>query len=220
MVDPSRNRWKNEGASYSTPHLRLRQVAELVKRAGPGRMVDIGCAGGYLRTLCPGVEYVGCDFVEPAGCEEFRFFLCDFNHQPLPGEIRDEEMLVCSGILEYIDDLPSFLTQCRTRLLRGGRLVATYFNRNHVSRRWARLRGMSPSVHPDWRPLLVPADFRRMIAGVGFHLDEIFAMNHSLREAAGVGDTVESPLLLPRERAWSGLLAHQFLYLARNGDPL
>lgn len=218
MDDSTRDRWRSESTAYDVPHLRLRQVAELVNRFGPGRVVDIGCAGGYLRTLCPGVEYVGCDFVEPPGGVAFRFFLCDFNHQPLPAEVRAEEMIVCSGILEYIDDLPSFLARCRERLCAGGRLVATYFNPVHFSRRWTRFWGKVPPVHPDWRALRTPSQFRRTVAGAGFHLEGIFAMNHSLRGAVGVGATVDAPLLLPRARRWSGLLAHQFLYLVRNGS--
>src|SRR5258708_7810857 len=52
-------RWSQSVNRYGRPHLRLRQVAALVNELEPKRMLDVGCATGHLRILCPGVEYIG-----------------------------------------------------------------------------------------------------------------------------------------------------------------
>ena len=67
----------------------------------------------------------------------FPFYQCDFNREALPADLQELEMIICSGLLEYIEDLPKFVGQLRSRLNVGGHLIATYFNMNHVSRVWA-----------------------------------------------------------------------------------
>jgi SAM-dependent methyltransferase len=207
--------WTHLTERYDVAHLRLRQVAQLVGQLKPARVVDLGCATGQLRKLCPGVEYVGCDFVRPAGAIPFPFYQCDFNHEELPADLQELELIVCSGLLEYIEDLPAFLNQLRARLRPDGKLIVTYFNMNHISRIWALIRGRSFPVRADWRGLYSPRDVARLITAAGFELTQALAMNHSLGTAPGVEKTVRTRLTLPRVRPWSGLLSHQFLYVAR-----
>jgi SAM-dependent methyltransferase len=208
-------RWQGSVEKYDVPHLRLRQVAELVNRLKPKRMLDLGCATGHLRKLCPGVEYTGCDFVVPEGQPEFQFFECDFNHQPLPDALHDLELVVCSGLLEYIEELGPFFTQIRDRLAPGGHFVLTYFNMNHVGRIWELLKGMSFAVHPDWRGFHSPPTVAYVLEQSGFEVVARYAMNHTLGGARAVDDCVDSRLTLPKARPWSRLLAHQLLYVAR-----
>jgi hypothetical protein len=117
-------------------------------------------------------------------------------------------------LLEYIEDLPGFLSQLRTRLRPHGNLIVTYFNMNHISRVWALVRGKSFPVRPDWRGLYSPRDIAQLISAAGFELDQTFVMNHALGSALGVKETVAASLKLKRERPWSKLLSHQFLYRA------
>jgi colanic acid/amylovoran biosynthesis protein len=216
--------WTHLTEQYDVPHLRLRQVAELVRQIQPASMVDLGCATGHLRSLCPGIEYVGCDFVRPAGPVPFPFYQCDFNQEELPADLQELEMIVCSGLLEYIEDLPDLLGQLRSRLRPHGNLIVTYFNMNHVSRIWALLRGKSFPVRPDWRGLYSPRDVVELISAAGFKIEQTFAMNHALRSALAVNETVVESLMLPRVRPWSRFLSHQFLYVAKavpyDGVPL
>ena len=207
--------WTHLTGRYDVPHLRLRQVAQLVRQLKPARVVDLGCATGHLRNLCPGIEYVGCDFVRPAGALPFPFYQCNFNQDELPADLQELEAIVCSGLLEYIEDLPAFLNQLRARLRPDGKLIVTYFNMNHISRIWALIRGRSFPVRADWRGLYSPSDVARLITAAGFEITETLAMNHSIGTAPGVEETVGTPLTLPRVRPWSRLLSHQFLYVAR-----
>lgn len=214
MNSPSR-RWSDESRRYDIPHLRLRQVAALVNQYSPRRLLDVGCASGYLQELCPGAEYYGCDFVTPTQPPPFPFFLCDLNRQPLPRELRDFDAVVCSGILEYVEDVPGFLSQIRERLCRDGVLIATYYNMNHVSRMWAMIRGVTFADHPDWRGFYSLRDMRRFIRDCGFVMDQEIAMNHTWRKSTEVERTVTQQLSLERIHPWSFLLSHQFHFVAR-----
>jgi polysaccharide pyruvyl transferase WcaK-like protein len=216
---PPKSEWKDLVVKYGVAHLRLRQVAALVKEVAPAEILDLGCATGQLRQLCPGVAYVGCDFVAPATPVDFPFYQCDFNRQPLPADLRELQAIVCSGLLEYIEDLPGFLAQIRSRLKPRGHFITTYFNTNHLSRVWALLRGKAFPVRPDWRGFYPPGDFKRLVAEAGFELQRCVAMNHSLKAAKAVDDTVNCSLRLPSERWWSGWLAHQILIVARVKAP-
>jgi polysaccharide pyruvyl transferase WcaK-like protein/SAM-dependent methyltransferase len=207
--------WTHLTEHYDVPHLRLRQVAELVRQIQPCSMVDLGCATGHLRSLCPAIEYVGCDFVRPAGAVAFPFYQCDFNREEIPADLQELEMIVCSGLLEYIEDLPGFLSQLRSRLRPQGNLVVTYFNMNHISRVWVLLRGKSFPIRADWRGLYSPRDVADLMAAAGFTIEQTFAMNHALGSALDVNETVVDSLTLPRVRPWSRFLSHQFLYVAK-----
>ena len=207
--------WTQLVDSYAVPHLRLRQVAALINRLKPSQIVDLGCATGALHQLCPGIEYIGCDFVAPTRATEFPFSQCNFNQQNLPVDLTDLELIVCSGILEYIEDLPGFLSEVRSRLRHDGHLVATYFNMNHFSRIWELVRGKSFAVRPDWRGFYSPQEFAKILRDSGFRLNQSVAMNHSLREPVAVEETLDIPLALPRARRWSALLSHQFIFVAR-----
>jgi len=214
MRNQPQSDWTSTVPKYGIPHLRLRQVAELTRQLKPRQIVDLGCATGYLRNLCPEVRYVGCDFVAPARPPDFPFYQCDFNRQALPADLQDLELVVCCGLLEYIDDLGGFLAQIRSRLASCGHLVATYFNMNHVSRIWTLIRGRSFPVRPDWRGFHSPQDVADLITQSGFRIRRTVAMNHSFRTAAPVDQTMDAALKLPRPRFWSRLLSHQFLFVA------
>jgi colanic acid/amylovoran biosynthesis protein len=206
--------WTELTKAYDVPHLRLRQVARIVNQAAPASIVDLGCATGHLQKLCPGIQYVGCDFIRPVGPVTFPFYQCNFNREELPADLQELDAIVCSGLLEYIEDLPAFLAQLRSRLKPQGSLIVTYFNMNHISRVWALLRGKSFPVRADWRGLYSPRDIASLISAAGFTIQQTFVMNHALGSALGVNETVSDNPTLTRERPWSKWLSHQFLYWA------
>jgi colanic acid/amylovoran biosynthesis protein len=207
-------RWAQSVERYGRPHLRLRQVAALVNELAPERMLDIGCATGHLRMLCPGVEYTGCDFIPPTPPVGFSFYQCNFNREPLPGGLNDFDVVVCSGILEYMENAPAFLASLRSTMKREGRLVITYFNMNHISRIWTLIAGKSFPVHPDWRGFYSPREVRKLIEKSGFRIVRSIATSHALGTAASVEETVSSPLTLSRTHSGSRLLAHQLIFVA------
>ncbi len=212
----SEQRWSKSVERYGQPHLRLRQVAALVNELSPKRMLDVGCATGHLRLLCPAVEYVGCDFIAPHLPIGFPFYQCNFNRDPLPAEVNEFDVVVCSGILEYIEDLPAFLIRVRSRLRPGGHLVLTYFNMNHIWRIGKMIRGQSFHAHPDWRGFYSPGNLQKLVEKSGFQIVRSLPMNHALREAGSVEETVSAPLNFPKFYWWSTLFAHQFLFVAES----
>jgi 2-polyprenyl-3-methyl-5-hydroxy-6-metoxy-1,4-benzoquinol methylase len=214
----SQSRWENEGIEYSAPYLRLRQVATLVTDLHPQSLLDLGCAQGHLRELCPGIAYTGVDFVPLAHPGAFPFWLCDFNRETLPPSLRNIELIVCSGILEYVNDVPGFLRQVHSRLCPNGHLIATYYNMNHIYRVAQLLQGKSFPVHPDWRNFYAPADIAAQLDAAGLKVVRKIATNHSVRRPPRLEQTTASSLSLPRARPWSTLFAHQFLFVAKKPD--
>jgi colanic acid/amylovoran biosynthesis protein len=207
-------RWSQSVQRYGRPHLRLRQVAALVNELAPKRMLDIGCATGHLRMLCPGIEYTGCDFIAPDPPVGFSFYQCNFNRQPLPAGLNDFDTVVCSGILEYLENAPAFLASLRSTLTEEGHLVITYFNMNHISRIWTLLAGRSFPVHPDWRGFYSPREVQKLIENSGFQIVKSVPTSHALGTAASVEETVFEPLTLGGTHWGSRLLAHQFVFVA------
>jgi SAM-dependent methyltransferase len=206
--------WTTAAKRYAVPHLRLRQVAALVGELGASAMLDIGCSSGFLRTLCPSVQYTGCDFIDQSGAD-FPFYRADLNHEPLPENLRELELIVCCGSLEYIAKLPELLKELAGRLRPGGHLLATYYNFNHISRIAAMLKGNSFWVHPDWRGFHSPREFERLLTAAGFEVVRRVASRHSIGASPRVEETVNWPLRLPKVRLWSGLTSQQFIFVAR-----
>ncbi|HMO27308.1 MAG TPA: class I SAM-dependent methyltransferase [Tepidisphaeraceae bacterium] len=212
-------RWTQSASRYDRPHLRLRQVATIVNEYAPARLLDVGCSAGHLRLLCPGIEYHGIDFAAAGAQTEFAFTRCDINREPLPDHLRDLPMIVCCGALEYVERLDRFLPALRERLAPGGRLLATYYNMNHLSRLWAMLRGRSFWVHPDWRGFHSPARVRELIESSGFEVERVQPTWHSAAPSPRIEQTVDLPLIFPRWNPLSALLSHQFIYVARRAFP-
>jgi polysaccharide pyruvyl transferase WcaK-like protein len=207
-------RWSQSVQRYGRPHLRLRQVAALVNELAPKRMLDVGCATGHLRMLCPGIEYTGCDFIAPTPPTDFPFYQCNFNREPLPDGLNDFDTVVCSGVLEYMENSPAFLASLWSTLTEEGHLVITYFNMNHISRIGTLIAGRSFPVHPDWRGFYSPGEVRKLIEKSGFKIVKSIATNHTLGTPASVEETVSEPLTLGRTHWGSRLLAHQFVFVA------
>lgn len=209
-MNGARRRWAGEVAAYDVAHRRLRQVAALVAASKARTVLDVGCGPGALARLLPGVRYTGIDFVA-ASDPAFEFFECDFNRSPLPSGIGPFDAVVCSGLLEYILDVPAFLESLRPLIC--GRLIATYFNMNHVSRIAALARGKTFPVHPTWKNFYSPRDFRKLLERAGLRAESAHATRHAVTTPRAVSEAGHATR--PRRiRPWSDLLAHELIYVA------
>lgn len=213
MSDSAVDRWTEEGGDYHVPHLRLRQVAALVDRTAARSMLDLGCARGMLRHLVHVDRYVGCDFVAPNG-HDFEFHRCDFNREPLPAALPVVDVVVCSGLLEYVADIPALLRQVREHVAEDGRFIATYVNMNHLLRVLDAALGRTMFHHPDWRGFWAPRDIAAQLAAGGFRVVEAYETTRGIRPEPRPADTVDRPVVLRRATRASRLLAHELVFVA------
>lgn len=207
-TDSALSRWETETKNYSRPHLRLRQVASLVKSHRPERMLDIGCSEGYLRNLCLPVEYYGCDFVRPATEPNFKFAVCDLSNDSVPFAGEHFDVVTCSGVLEYVANVDRLFREVRQRLRPGGRLILTYFNMHHLSRR---IQGRRSYVREDWKNNFPLSSLLSILSRNEYQITAGYAMKHSLQGSSSIELTVDWPFELPRLRWFSSLLAQQFI---------
>jgi SAM-dependent methyltransferase len=221
------SRWTVEVADYDIAHLRLRQVAVLVGSLDAGRhsgdrgvVVDLGCGRGTLRRLLDAARwrYVGCDFVaspRDGDGAPFEFHRCDFNVEPLPPSLPRADVLVCSGLLEYVADIPSLLQQARGLLTDDGALVVSYVNMSHLLRVVDSVRGRTMFHHPDWRGFWSPRDVVAQIDAGGFTVESTYETTRGVRPEPAFAATVDAPVRLRRAGWSSRWLAHELLFVAR-----
>ena len=212
----ARSRWQGEALHYDVPHRRLERISGLVTERGPGRVLDLGCSAGTLgRILGESYTYHGCDVSEEAV------------HTPGPGwrVVHDLEgglpefdsgpydTVVASGIFEYLQDVPALLKRIRSRLSRDGRLVASYFNMDHVSRRAGDAFRHELWVN-DWRP----SEFRALLEAAGFEIERVTWSTASTASAPDVrdeGEAIRSEAALALEVDNLDDLCHTLIYRCR-----
>jgi SAM-dependent methyltransferase len=208
----SQRRWTTEHRRYDLAHVRLRQVARLVKMRNARRVLDVGCATGYLRQLLPAhVEYVGCDFALPNTAVGFEFHAVDLNQDALPDGIGTFETIVCSGILEYLASRPRIFRDAARHLRRGGGFVCSYVNDAHVLRTVLRTVGLRPYVHPDWQTLVDLPTLRAELTEAGLEPRGMYASTVGVGNAPAVQATVHWPDGLRQLTAFNRSFAHQLL---------
>ncbi len=89
-----------EYVTFDTREARVRYVAG---RFGPllqGRVLDVGCDQGHLRTLRPDLEYFGIDI---GGAPDMRLDLESIDR--LPFADREFTVSLCIDVLEHLDNL-------------------------------------------------------------------------------------------------------------------
>jgi SAM-dependent methyltransferase len=213
MFDTEAARWECEIAQYDADHLRLRQVAAILKSLSVDSVFDIGCGHGHLRSLLPELSYSGCDMIDGSG-SSFPFTRCNVNRDSLPHQIEEASAVSCSGLLEYVDDLPHFLSELRAHMRSGAWLVATYLNMNHLSRIFAMAVGRTFNVHPGWRGFYSPRSLGNLLTASGFKLEARYVTRFGMEEPS-LSDTVSEQFRLPRYVPGGYLFAHQLIYVAR-----
>jgi hypothetical protein len=97
-------RWLNLKESWTD---RIELMARFIK---PGSSVlDMGCGTMALKKyLPPGCSYQSCD----VAARESATIVCDFNKNEYP-PVKQYDYVFCSGVLEYIHDVPGFLKELR-----------------------------------------------------------------------------------------------------------
>lgn len=112
---------------------RLRKCAEAV--AGGKAFVDVGCGCGHstaiMKGFCPG-DWTGVDFGESAIVEARKLFPdIRFRYFPIPEDIpmNAYDGVVCSEVIEHVEDPADFVRALVNVTAPGGVLVLTTPNR-------------------------------------------------------------------------------------------
>ena len=129
---------------YSSHSLLL---ASLPPNGAGRRVLDVGCAGGYLGAILAGRGYrvTGIDSPGTTGVPDSIELLeadLDLGLPPVTGPF---DFVICADILEHLRRPALLLREMRPLLAGGGRLVASLPNSGHAYFRWNVLRGRFPA---------------------------------------------------------------------------
>jgi SAM-dependent methyltransferase len=118
--------------------------------AGNGRRVlDVGCAGGYLGAILAGrgyrvtgIDTPGAALAGSPDCIEMLEADLDLGLPPLTGRF---DFVICADVLEHLRRPALLLRELRAVLADGGRLACSLPNSGHAYFRWNVLTGRFPA---------------------------------------------------------------------------
>lgn len=151
-------------------------LAELARLRPGGKLLDLGCAMGFLLEAAEqaGFQGFGLDLnPEAVGIAKQRFgdrvALGELDASAFPGVVFDAVTLV--DVLEHVPDPAALLAQVHGRLAAGGVLAvllpnAASLTRRLLGRRW-------PHYTPEHLFFWTPAALERQLASAGFAVREI-----------------------------------------------
>jgi SAM-dependent methyltransferase len=146
MVPVAAAPYQLKDSPYSSHSLLL---ASLPPSGDGRRVLDVGCAGGYLGAILAsrGYRVTGIDSpgAARAGFPESIDLLeadLDLGLPPLTGRF---DFVICADVLEHLRRPALLLRDLRTVLATGGRLAASLPNSGHAYFRWNVLTGRFPA---------------------------------------------------------------------------
>lgn len=162
------------------PHERARLAAvtgALRRHAGaPGgalRLLDLGCGSGWLADrLTPWGAVTGVDLADEVVADaarrypRVRFVSADFTAALPLGDERFD-VVVCSEVIEHVEDQPGLVALMAARLHAGGVAIVTCPNRRGAAAWWSQ-PGLRPQPREAW---LTPAELRGLLHA-GFEIVE------------------------------------------------
>jgi SAM-dependent methyltransferase len=164
-------------------------LAELVTEAS-GKVVDVGCGGQPYRSLLPAsVEYQGIDIAEAV--TKFGYEAPDtvyFTGTEWPSEAKDADLLLCTEVLEHVQNPANFLQEAYRCLRPGGRLIATV----PFAARWH----FVPFDY--WR--FTPSGLKQLLQQAGFRNVRVWARGNALTVACYKAMALFLPLLFPQAK--------------------
>jgi SAM-dependent methyltransferase len=136
------SRYQFKAARYSSHTLLLEEFPE---RGDGKRVLDVGCAIGYLSEILAqrGFSVTSIDWPNSPHPPTVEFAGADLDDglPPLRGEF---DYIICADVLEHLRAPLELLKECRARLAPGGTLVGSLPNSGHFYFRWNILRGRFP----------------------------------------------------------------------------
>jgi SAM-dependent methyltransferase len=216
-------RYEFKAGPYSSHTLLLAQFPE---RGEGRRVLDIGCAAGYLSEILVQRGYsVACidwpGTPHPATVE-FSGADLDYGLGPVKGRF---EYIICADVIEHLRDPLRLLKECRDRLAPGGTLHASLPNSAHWYFRWNVLmgrfpqheRGLFDSTHLHFYPW---DGWVNLLGRAGFRVETVRASAVPVGLALPAWDGswlvgAMERLSVECARIWKSLFSYQFIVRAR-----
>jgi SAM-dependent methyltransferase len=218
-------RYQIKAGPYSSHSLLL---AKFPAQGEGRRVLDVGCAAGYLSDILMQRGYsVACiDWPGTPHLPTLEFSGADLDDGlgPVGGSF---EYIICGDVIEHLRDPLRLLEECRHRLAPGGLLVASLPNSAHWYFRWNVLmgrfpqheRGLFDSTHLHFYPW---DGWVGLLARAGFRIETVCPSSVPFGLALPGWDG--TALVRGMEyfsylcaRVWKKLFAYQFIVTARLG---
>jgi len=202
-------------------------VLQLLPENGNGlRLLDVGCADGYLSRLFAerGFSVTAIDAPAPRERrlpEGIRFFEADLD-RGLPPSGGPFDFVICADVLEHLRSPEMLLRQIRASLTGGGKLIASLPNSGNIYFRLNILLGKFPQddrglfdrthlhfyMWKGWHDLLHQNGFRITAAR-----PTVIPFSLALPNQPALGRWLESAYSVAA-RVWRTLFAYQFVVVA------
>ena len=216
-------RYQFKAAPYSSHALLL---AEFPQHGEGRRVLDVGCAIGYLSEILAsrGYAVTSIDWPNTPHPPTVEFAGADLDNglPPINGRY---DFVICADVLEHLRAPVELLKECRARLAPGGTLLGSLPNSGHAYFRWNVMmgrfpqheRGLFDSTHlhfytwDGWVDL-----FRR--AGLRIETIRCSGVPASLafpRWEGSLAIRALERLSFESARVWKSLCAYQFIVRAR-----
>ena len=216
-------RYQFKPGPYSSHALLLR---EFPRQADGRRVLDIGCAGGYLAEILAqrGFSVTGIDLPGTPHPSGMQFVAADLD-RGLPALDGCFEYIICADVLEHLRQPERLLRECRERLAPGGALIASLPNSGHAYFRGQVLMGRFPQhdrglfdrTHVQFYTWHGWVD---LLARAGFLIETLHCSGVPVGLAlpkweGSVWVRALERLSYESARAWKNLFAYQFIVRAR-----
>jgi len=217
------SRYQFKPRPYSSHVLLLKEFAS---RGDGRRVLDVGCAEGYLAEILAarGFSVTGVDVPGTPHPDSIEFAGADLD-SGLPPFEDAFDFILCADVLEHVRDPLLLLRQCRQRLAAGGALIASLPNSGHAYFRANVLLGRFPQhdrglfdrthIHfymwEGWASLLAVAGFRIE----GLRVSGVPAGLALPQWDGSAGVAALEWLSFQLARLWKTLFAYQFIVRAR-----
>lgn len=170
---PVKYQWDQDGY-YKEYHNRMRMIALYIAQFHADPVLDLGCGHGKMRDLLPeGTGYFGCDGhwdAPPYDDAPYENWLFEASNPVLPFGKTEFGAIVCSGLIEYIDDQSALFMAIYDRLKPGGYFICSAINPNFLPFLLGRYHLPKGKWHPAWRHVRPFHAVLKDMQGAGFEL--------------------------------------------------
>ncbi len=168
--------WNSRTLDFQKVHPRLRIIRRLFDAipAQVRTVLDVGCGPATIRDILPShIEYFGVDFAQvviDAFRDPVHYEVADINASPRCFGARRFDVIICSGIFEYVKDPVAFVEFLEAKSHVGGHLLLSYTNRQHYKSVPAMVRGARPTYVDEHYNFVSIPQAMRVLTDHGFHV--------------------------------------------------